>query len=205
MNVDKTKIVLTFAHPRVSREYQEAQGRLYFPNGWVLHVGIKPATWNDVLKEVGPGTALWVHGAPMIAASKKKTGLPLVTQWSLFKSELHKRGGYLIEGLTGLKSNIEADNRKLHATTVQLLRGGLGKKLPSSGDGPGRKGAIATDVIKAMWTSRAYTTNEAACDHMPMWKDARGVEHKWTATMCRERWGRSGRPWKSKAKRTKER
>lgn len=195
MGVDKSKIGLTFAHPRVSREHQEAELRNAGAQ-WIVHVGDHIKTWEPAVLQLRPGDVMFIYAAPMVPAPAKKFGAPLQTQWTAFNVGVRERGAHYVEVLTGRRSNVRKEFDAINRETHRLLRAG-GKRLPSTGQGPGRKAAKADEAIKAIWTSRDYQTNAAACRHMPPWSSPRGPQ-PWTPRMCRMRWGPSGRPWKSK-------
>lgn len=163
MLVDKSKIGLTFKHPRVTRETQEA-ALIGAGASWIVHVGKDPATWQPPVAQLQPGDVLYVYAAPMIPAPRKLLGMP-GAQWTDFSKGVHERRAYMIEVLTGRRSNVRREWLALNKETHDILRHG-GKRLPDTGRKPGRPAVEwpneKTRVEWARkWKSRNYTTDTA--------------------------------------------
>lgn len=194
MGVDKSKRGLTFAHPRISRAEQE---RLLKQAGaeWINHVGIKPATWEAVPQAIRAGDTVFIYAGPMVPARSKAMKIPLPAQWASFMTEVHARGGTIVEVATGRTTADVKQQRAINADTLKFLRMS-GKRLPGASRKAGRPPRVFTEaeVLKAKeaWFSKDYATNETAERHMP---------DGFTVTMARRKWGPSGRPWKRKSAR----
>ena len=194
MAVDKSKMGLTFGHPRVSRVIQE-QALRNAGAEWILHVGILPQTWMEVSKIVREGDTVFIYAGAMVPMKHKAIRMALTAQWASFLTEVHSLGGHIVEASTGRTTADLKQQRAINADTVRLLKIG-GKRLPATGRGAGRPPRLFTDagVLKAKtaWFSKDYATNEIAERHMP---------NGFTVTMARRKWGPSGRPWKKTRRR----
>lgn len=140
MAVDYDKIILTFQHPRVSRDAQLSGGRLHF-RGFeprVMHVGMLPPRAIDVANAAKAGDEYWLYALPMIVTSRKKAGSGLQAQLSEVREAFATSGAIIIEGCTGRSTA----NRKQAAAMfdeahICVTHGG--KRLPRMDTAPGRK------------------------------------------------------------------
>lgn len=161
---------LLFRHPRIKTEHQEAAARKLGVT-WFLTVGEDVKSWREAVAQVRPGDVVFVYAGVMVPGSKKLIGMSLPAQWAAFMTELHSRGGTLVEVVTGRKSANLKEQRELNEETLRLLRSG-GKKLPATRDAPGRPPVewpspeIETQA-RAIWANPHYATREAAIAHMP--------------------------------------
>lgn len=191
MQVDKSKIGLTFSDKRQSRPTQESILR----GAGAQHiraVGKECATWREAVKGVRPGDVVYIVALVQVATERGDDKLPPSGQPAEFILEVHERGASVIETWTGRNSRNQKERREMVAEAVRSLRGG-GRKLPPSGKPAGRPAnafsAEALEHNKKCWLSRSYATNGVAVEHM---KEGMQAHEAW------RKWGKSGRPWPSK-------
>lgn len=130
---------------------------------WVVHVGKQIPDWTDAAKAVRPDTVVYIPAGVMVPASKGKHG-PLPAQWTTFVACVHQRGGYIVEVLTGLKSNNIAQLKTMNEATLSLLKRG-GKLLPAQvrGRKPLEWPSIAArNDAFAIWTDLKNVASDAA-------------------------------------------
>lgn len=161
---------LLFRHPRISTEHQKATAQKLGVT-WFLTVGEDVKSWREAVGQVRPGDIVFVYAGVMVPGSKKLIGMSLPAQWAAFMTELHSRGGTLVEVVTGRKSANLKEQRELNEETLRLLRSG-GKKLPATRDAPGRPpvewpSPEIEAQARAIWANPHYATREAAIAHMP--------------------------------------
>lgn len=168
MAVDKSKIVLTFKHPRASGEAQELDGRRFFAghDPHVLHVGQLPKLAFDVARSVRDGDTVWLWALPMIVVDRKLAGTSHHAQITLFVKEVRGNGGKLVEGSTGRTSESRSQSSAMIEEAHKLVTHG-GKKLPRRNVPVGRKPKYwpSADVEKAarkLWFSVKNIPSDAA-------------------------------------------
>lgn len=168
MAVDKSKTVLTFKHPRISREQQERLGRAYFTgiDPHVLHVGILPKLAIDVAKASREGDEVWFHALPMIVASRKDAEAIGATQLTMFIKTLAANRATGIEGISGRTTATRKQCTAMVNEAHKIIGWG-GKRLPSTGKGPGRnRKAWPSESVRLaalkMWNSKNIRSDAAA-------------------------------------------
>lgn len=164
MIVDKSKIGLTFRHPRVSRETQEAALRADGAQ-WIVHVGEITPDWQDPVRQLRPGDVMRVYACVMVPAPRGELG-PQAAQWTAFAKGVHERGTYIIEVSTGRKSNNPKQWRAMNLETHAAFRKG-GKQLPKGIRPSGRpKKLWASPEIESaarkLWKSKNIESDAAA-------------------------------------------
>lgn len=187
MGVDNSRMGLTFAHPRVTRAKQE-EALLEAGASRIVHVGKDCPTWKEAVRQVRDDDVMFIYAGVMVPASRQKCNMKATAQWASFMTELHKRGGTVVEVLTGRKSAILKQQRELNKETDKLLKFG-GKRLPASGKPPGRKLKNWPDKEtekdwRRKWKSKNYASDAAVI------REAK--EAGFTERMMR-RFGKSGR------------
>jgi hypothetical protein len=140
MVVDKSKMLLTFAHPRISRETQEAQGRQHFKGSepFVVHVGKLPKLAIDVARVAREGDTVWLWALPMIVVSRKKAGVGMQAQITLVVKTIAAAKATLVEGCTGRTTATRAQAAAMIDEAHKIIVHG-GKRLPKTNGKPGRK------------------------------------------------------------------
>jgi hypothetical protein len=168
MTLDKSKIVLTFDHPRVSRETQEAAGRRHFwgldPQVW--HVGKLPPLALDVAKAARDGDVIWLWALPMIGAKTRLAGVGGAAQITLFCAACAANKSTIVEGSTGRSSAVRRQKQAMVEEAHKIVTRG-GKRLPKTGAGPGRKrvGFESVEIERAaalLWRSKNIASDHAA-------------------------------------------
>lgn len=191
MQVDKTKIGLTFPDKRQSRATQDSILRAAGAQH-IRAVGKECSTWREAVKGVRPGDVVHIVALVQVATERGDDKLPPSGQPAEFILEVHERGGSVIETWTGRHSRNQKDRREMVADAVRSLRSG-GRKLPPTGKPAGRPqnqySPAALEHNKKCWFSRSYATNAVAVEHM---KEGMQAHEAW------RKWGKSGRPWPSK-------
>jgi hypothetical protein len=185
MAVDKSKIVLTFKHPRMSRGEQERLGRAYFSGvePQVFHVGELPPLAQDVALASREDDVVWFYALPMIVADRKKAEAIGVTQIALFISTLKAHRAVGVEGISE-RSTAAWRQCKAMLDEANKIVGRGGKRLPRSGNPAGRRPKYwPTEKIKAdalkMWKSRSISSDAAAVRAiMEMFDDLRDDRNK---------------------------
>lgn len=192
MAVDKSKIVLTFKHPRVTRPAQEAAGRAYFrgvePD--VIHVGVNPLLPMAVAEYVGEGDEIWLWALSMIVVDRRKANVGGAAQITLWCKTTARHRATIVEGSTGRTS----ENKKQWAAAVdeahKIITWG-GKRLPKTGAKPGRKetpwpSAEVEAAALRLWRSKNIESDAAAI---------RAAKEQWPTVTDRmmRRLGKSGR------------
>ena len=140
MAVDFDKIILTFDHPRMTRDAQLAGGRLHF-RGFeprVFHVGMLPRLAIDVANAAQKGDEYWGYALPMIVTSQKKAGSGMPAQLSAFWATLERNGGVFIEGCTGRSTANKKQADAMFDEAHKIITRG-GKRLPRMDIAAGRK------------------------------------------------------------------
>lgn len=178
MAVDKSKTVLTFKHPRASRALQEAEGRRFFSGSepHVLHVGELPRLAIDVARATREGDEVWFWALPMIVVSRKKSGVGMQAQVTLFVKTCAANKATLIEGSTGRTTKSRAQTAAMIDEAHGIIVKG-GKRLPRTGATPGRKRKTwpSDEVEKAaakLWASKNIESDAAAVRQiMDQWSD----------------------------------
>jgi hypothetical protein len=168
MAVDKTKIVLTFKHPRVTRALQELEGRRYFAGAepHVIDVGDVPKFAIDVARSVEDGDVVWLRALNMIVVRKDRAGVGGPAQITLFCKTLAKYGATLIEGMTGRSSAVAKQEREMINEAHGLITKG-GSRLPKTGGKSGRKkkewpNASIEAAARKTWRSKNIASDNAA-------------------------------------------
>lgn len=167
MAVEKTKIVLTFKHPRVTRSTQELAGRQFFAGvePEVLHVGVIPPLAIDAANNCEAGDQVWLWALPMIVVRKEKSGVGQQAQITLFVKTLAGIRATLIEGSTGRKTTSRTQTAKMIDEAHKIIVQG-GKRLPKTGAKPGRKtkhwpSAEIETEWRRKWKSKNYASDAA--------------------------------------------
>ena len=141
MAVEHSRIVLTFEHPRISREVQEQEGRRYFyecePR--VYHVGKLPEAAQEVAEASEPDDQIWLWSLAMVGAIHKKGGpISKNARVTLFCKAVAARKTVIIEGATGRTTGKRAEAvAMIDEAHGLLVRSGM--RLPKSGAKPGQK------------------------------------------------------------------
>jgi hypothetical protein len=168
MQVDKTKIGLTFPDKRQSRVTQDSILRAAGAQH-IRAVGKECSTWREAVKGVRPGDVVYIVALVQVATERGDDKLPPSGQPAEFILEVHERGGSVIETWTGRHSRNQKDRREMVADAVRSLRSG-GRKLPPTGKPAGRPqnqySPAALEHNKKCWFSRSYATNAVAVEHM---------------------------------------
>lgn len=193
MPVDKSKMVLTFNHPRTSRANQEIEGRRYFAGAEpdVMHVGILPKLAIDVARASEAGDQIWLWALPMIVVSRKKADVGMQAQITLFVKTCAANKAILIEGSTGRTTKSRSQTAAMVDEAHGIIVQG-GKRLPKTGAKPGRKTKdwpspeVETEW-RRKWKLKSFPSDAAVV------REAK--EAGFTERMVR-RFGKSGRPWK---------
>lgn len=170
MIVDKSKLGLTFKHPRMTRPSQEIKLREAGAQ-WIVHVGQQIPTWQEPAKQVRPGDTVFICAGSMVPAPVAKMGMTRPGQWAAFMTEVHKRGGIVVEVLTGRKSSNLAQQKAMNDETVKLLKRS-GAPLPEAVTKPGRKpnewpSVEARNHAFAIWTNKDFPSDKAAIRNAP--------------------------------------
>lgn len=133
-------MVLTFKHPRISREAQEAKGRLYFygHEPWIIHVGKLPKLAIDVARSTREGDTVWFAALPMIVVSRKQAGVGMQAQITLFCKTCAAARATLVEGSTGRTTATRSQAAAMIDEAHRIITKG-GKRLPKTNGKPGRK------------------------------------------------------------------
>lgn len=161
MVVDKSKIVLTFKHPRIQRETQAAQGLQYFQGvtPHVVNVGILPRSVMDVARIAREGDVVWLWALPMIVVSRKKADVGQQAQITLFCKALAAAKATLVEGCTGRTTASRSQASKMIDEAHRIITKG-GKRLPKTGAKPGRKPVEwPSEALRAEWTRKWKSKN----------------------------------------------
>lgn len=193
MIVDKSKTVLTFKHPRIKREAQEAEGRKFFygHNPQVYHVGELPKLALDVARASREGDQVWLWALPMIVVDRKRAGVGMQAQITIFCKTLAASKATLIEGSTGRTSSSRSQSAAMIDEAHKIIVQG-GRRLPKTGAKPGRKTKDwPSPEVKAEWLRKWKSKNYAS--DAAVVREAK--EAGYTERMVR-RFGKSGRPWK---------
>ena len=168
MAVDKSKMVLTFKHPRIRREAQELEGRRYFAGSepQVLHVGVIPKLPFDVAKSTREGDTVWLWALPMVAVDRKTAGTSHHAQITLFCKECRGNRATIVEGSTGRTSDSRSQASAMIEEAHKIVTHG-GKRLPRRNVPVGRKPKYwpSADVEKAarkLWFSTKNIPTDAA-------------------------------------------
>lgn len=178
MAVDKSKIVLTFKHPRSTRQAQELEGRRYFAGSepHVLHVGQLPKLALDVAKSVRDADTVWLWALPMIVVDRKTAGTSHHAQITLFCKEVRGNGGRIFEGSTGRTSESRSQASAMIEEAHKLVTHG-GKKLPRRNVPAGRKpkpwpSLEVEAAAKRLWKSKNIESDAAAIrEAQEQWPD----------------------------------
>lgn len=190
MPVDKSKIVLTFKHPRMTRANQELEGRRYFtgcePD--IMHVGELPKLAIDAARASEAGDKVWLWALPMIVVAHKKAGVGMQAQITLFVKTCAANKAILIEGSTGRTSASRSQVSAMVDEAHKLIVKG-GKRLPKTGAKPGRKtkewpSLDVENEWRRKWKSKNYASDAAVV------REAK--EAGYSERMVR-RFGKSGR------------
>lgn len=202
MQIDKSKTVLTFKHPRIRREAQEAEGRKFFygHNPQVYHVGELPKLALDVARASREGDQVYLWALPMLVVTRKKAGVGMQAQITLFCKTLAANKSVLIEGSTGRTSSSRSQIAAMIDEAHKIIVKG-GKRLPKTGAPKGRKKKewpnpeVETSARK-LWKSRNIASDAAAVRQiMEQWAEL--VDHKGdrlvTERLIRGSLGKSGR------------
>lgn len=176
--MDKSKIVLTFKHPRISREAQELEGRRYFAghDPHVLHVGQLPKLALDVAKSVRDDDTVWLWALPMIAVDRKSAGASHHAQITLFCKEVRGNRATLVEGSTGRTSESRSQASAMIEEAHKIVTQG-GKRLPKRNVPAGRKpkrwpSLEVEAAAKRLWKSKNIDSDAAAIrEAMEAWPD----------------------------------
>lgn len=203
MQVDKSKIVLTFKHPRVTRATQEAAGRSYFagfePD--VMHVGDLPKLAIEAARNCEQGDTVWFWALPMIVVSRKKSGVGMQAQLTLFVKTLAAMRATGVEGSTGRTTANRAQAAAMVDEAHAIIVKG-GKRLPKTGAPKGRKRkAWPNDAVEAaarkLWTSKKNVSSDAAAVRtiIDQWAHLVDIDGKPLVTerLIRNTLGKSGR------------
>lgn len=163
MIVDKSKIGLTFAHPRVKRETQELAIREAGAS-WIVHVGKDPPDWRAPVRQLRPGDTIYVYACVMLPSPRDD--LSKAAQWTAAVRGIHERGATLIEVATGLKSSVPAQWRSMNRETHAAFKK-TGMPLPKGIMPKGRRRKTWIDeYTKAtalrLWRSKNIPSDAAA-------------------------------------------
>lgn len=192
--LDKSRLGLIFKSPRASRDVQEAALRKAGAE-WIVEVGKAPATWREAVRAVRAGDVVFIYALSMVPTKRGDDDLTPSAQVVDFLSEVHERGGHVVEVYTGRNSKDKAQRAAMKAEGVKAVRAGT-RKLPKSGRSRGRpKNEYPADTLtkaREVWFSRDYATNVIAAKYLP-----KGI----TAKKAWELFGQSGRPYKKQRKR----
>jgi hypothetical protein len=180
MVLDKSKMLLTFKHPRVSRPKQEQMGRAFYGmvEPHVLHVGELPKLAIDAAKATREGDIVWVYALPMIVASRKLADVGQHAQITLFTETIHGNKATLVEGSTGRSTAKWRQRNAMIDEAHRVITHG-GKRLPATGKPAGRpKKEWPTPQIEKealrMWQSKNINGDKAAIrEIMARWEDLR--------------------------------
>lgn len=191
MQVDKSKIVLTFKHPRITRDAQELEGRRYFQGvtPHVLHVGVNPLLPLPVVEAAERGDVVWLWALSMVAVDKRKARVGGAAQITLFCKTAAKYGATVVEGATGRSSDSKAWAAAVDEAHKLISWGG--KRLPKRDAKPGRKETPwpSIEIERAalrLWKSKNIESDAAAI---------RAAKEQWPTVTDRmmRRLGKSGR------------
>jgi hypothetical protein len=168
MVMDKSKTVVTFKHPRISRADQERLGRAYFKDvePHVLHVGVLPKLAIDVARASREGDVIWLYGLSMVCASRKEAEVIGPAQITLFVKAVAANQAMIVEGATG-RSTANKKQCSAMIEEAHVIVGRSGKRLPRTGKGPGRNrkfwpsAEVETAALK-MWKSKNIRSDAAA-------------------------------------------
>ena len=192
--MDKSRAGLVFKSARASRDVQEAALRKAGAE-WIVEVGKAPETWREAVRAVRDGDTVYIYALSIVPTKRGDDDLTPSAQVVDFLSEVHERGGYVVEVYTGRNSKDKAQRAAMKAEGVKAVRAGT-RKLPKSGRSRCRPPVDWSDEVKAeakrVWFSRDYPTNKIAAKHLP-----KGV----TAKKAWEWFKASGRPYKKQRKR----
>lgn len=154
-------MLLTFKHPRVKREKQEAEGRKFYGmvEPHVLHVGELPKLAIDAAKATREGDIVWVFALPMIVATRKLAEVGQHAQITLFTETIRGNGATLIEGSTGRSSAKWRQRNAMIDDAHRIITWG-GKRLPSTGKPAGRpKNEWPSPSVEAEWRRKWNSKN----------------------------------------------
>lgn len=160
-------MVLTFAHPRISREAQEAKGRQYFHGlePWVIHVGKLPKLAIDIARSTREGDIVWGWALPMIVVSRKKAGVGMQAQITLVVKTIAAAKAVFVEGSTGRTTATRAQAAAMIDEAHRIVTKG-GKRLPRTNGKPGRRPVEwPSPEVEAewrrKWTSKNFPSDAA--------------------------------------------
>lgn len=197
--MDKSRFGLIFKSPRLSRARQE---ELLSKGGasWIVDLAGTRRTWRDGAKLTRPGDVVFIPALSIVPTARGEDDLPPSAQPGEFITQVHERGGYVVEVLTGRKSNNRSQREAMIKEAVTTIRRGT-RELPKTGRKRGRpKTVVWTDEQKAaardVWFSRDYATNRIAAKHLP-----KGMteKHAW------ELFKGSGRPFPKPSRKSSKR
>jgi hypothetical protein len=167
MGMDKSKIVLTFKHPRIPRSRQEAEGRAFFGliEPQVHHVGELPKLAIEAAKATREDDIVWVYALPMIVVSRKLAEVGHHAQITLFTETIHANRATLIEGSTGRTSAKWRERKAMVEEAHKIVTRG-GKRLPVTGKSAGRPRNVwpspqIEDEWRRKWNSKNYASDAA--------------------------------------------
>lgn len=160
-------MVLTFKHPRIKREKQEALGRQFFGGiePAVYHVGELPKLAIEAAKATREGDIVWVFALPVIVTSRKIAEVGQHTQITLFTETIHANRATLIEGSTGRTTAKWRERKAMVEEAHKIVTWG-GKRLPSTGKPAGRPKNVwpspqIKDEWQRKWNSKNYRSDAA--------------------------------------------
>jgi len=161
MVLDKSKMLLTFKHPRVSRPKQEQMGRAFYGmvEPHVLHVGELPKLAIEAAKATREGDIVWVFALPVIVTSRKIAEVGQHTQITLFTETIHANRATLVEGSTGRTTANWRQRNAMMDEAHKIVTWG-GKRLPSTGKPAGRpKNVWPSPAVEAEWRRKWNSKN----------------------------------------------
>jgi acid phosphatase class B len=170
MNVDKSKMGLIFKHERVSVTHQEISLREAGAS-WIVPVGRVCPSWMEAAKQVRNGDVIFIYAGVMVPHRRQKGDMSRPAQFASFMTEVHERGGHVVEVLTGRNSAKLAQQRDMIEETIRLLKQS-GNRLPAAGRKPGRQpnewpSVEVRNQAFAIWTNKDFPSDAAALRNAP--------------------------------------
>lgn len=131
----------------------------------VLHVGELPKLAIDVARSTREGDQVWFWALPMIVVSRKKSGVGMQAQVTLFVKTNAANKAILIEGSTGRTTKSRSQTAAMVDEAHGIIVQG-GKRLPKTGAKPGRKvkewpSLEVENEWRRRWKSKNYASDAA--------------------------------------------
>ena len=142
----------------------------------VLHVGELPKLAIDVARSTREGDQVWFWALPMIVVSRKKSGVGMQAQVTLFVKTNAANKAILIEGSTGRTSESRSQSSAMIEEAHKLVTHG-GKKLPRRNVPAGRRpkpwpSPEVEAAARRLWKSKNIESDAAAIrEAQEQWPD----------------------------------